>query len=243
VLDSQYFDVAQRRERVFAVGHLGDWRYPAAVLLEPESLCGNHPPSRQAQQDVAGSLAASTGGSDENDARDGRLIAFGGNDTRGPIEVATARNAHGGPHGRLDFESETFVCFDTTQITSKENRCQPQPGAPCHPLAAQAHPPTIAFDARQSDVIQYGEKTGPLDTDQQTYGVLSGPSVRRLLPVETERLQAFEDNYTAITYRGKPAADGPRYRAIGNSMSVTVIRWILRRIEVVDAKSLDVVTL
>jgi DNA (cytosine-5)-methyltransferase 1 len=41
ILDAQYFGVAQPRERVFFVGHARDWRYPAAVLLEPESLCGN----------------------------------------------------------------------------------------------------------------------------------------------------------------------------------------------------------
>ena len=62
VLDAQYFGVAQRRERVFFVGHSRDWRYPAAVLLEPESLCG-YPPSRQeARQAVAGSLSARTKG-------------------------------------------------------------------------------------------------------------------------------------------------------------------------------------
>jgi DNA (cytosine-5)-methyltransferase 1 len=58
--------------------------------------------------------------------------------------------------------------------------------------------------------------------------------VRRLLPVETERLQGFPDNYTAITYRGKPAADGPRYRAIGNSMAVPVMTWLGKRIQMVE---------
>lgn len=57
------------------------------------------------------------------------------------------------------------IAFDTTQITSATNRCNPQPGDPCHPLAASAHAPAIAFDARQSDVLIYGDMTGPLDTD------------------------------------------------------------------------------
>lgn len=54
--------------------------------------------------------------------------------------------------------------------------------------------------------------------------------VRRLTPLECERLQGFPDHYTAITHRGKPAADGPRYKALGNSMAVPVMRWIGERI-------------
>lgn len=121
-----------------------------------------------------------------------------------------------------------------------------------------------AFDARQSDVCQYGDRTGPLDTDGSTIGVLLHGSdghtttaeftdtagaltarppgntqnstttavlatmaVRRLTPRETERLQGLPDDYTAIP----GAADGPRYKAIGNGMAVPVVRWIGQRIE------------
>ena len=56
-------------------------------------------------------------------------------------------------------------------------------------------------------------------------------AVRRLTPTECERLQGFPDGYTAITYRNKSAADGPRYRALGNSMAVPCIRWLLARIK------------
>ena len=58
--------------------------------------------------------------------------------------------------------------------------------------------------------------------------------VRRLTPKECERLQGFPDDWTKIPYRGKPAdecPDGPRYKAIGNSMAVPVMRWIFERIE------------
>lgn len=61
-------------------------------------------------------------------------------------------------------------------------------------------------------------------------------TVRRLMPVECERLQGFQGGWTDITYRGKPAADGPRYKAIGNSMAVPVMRWIGERIETVDKR-------
>ena len=59
--------------------------------------------------------------------------------------------------------------------------------------------------------------------------------MRRLTPRECERLQGFPDDYTAVPYRGKPAADGPRYKALGNSMAVPVMRWIGERIEAVEA--------
>lgn len=58
--------------------------------------------------------------------------------------------------------------------------------------------------------------------------------VRRLTPRECERLQGFPDDYTLVTFRNKPAADGPRYKAIGNSMAVPCMLWIGRRIELAD---------
>jgi DNA (cytosine-5)-methyltransferase 1 len=61
-------------------------------------------------------------------------------------------------------------------------------------------------------------------------------AVRRITPVEAERLQGFPDNFTLVPYRGKGAADGPRYKAIGNSMAVPCVRWIGRRIALVDAR-------
>jgi DNA (cytosine-5)-methyltransferase 1 len=60
-------------------------------------------------------------------------------------------------------------------------------------------------------------------------------AVRRLTPRECERLQGFPDDYTLVEYRGKLAADGPRYRALGNSMAVPVMRWIGERISVVES--------
>ena len=94
------------------------------------------------------------------------------------------------------------LAFDTTQITHPANFSSPKPGGPCHPLAAAGHAPAIA----------------------------NGLVVRRLTPRECERLQGFPDDYTEIMFRGKPAADGPRYKALGNSMAVPVMRWIGARI-------------
>ena len=81
----------------------------------------------------------------------------------------------------------------------------------------------------------------PVDTIAPTLDKSKHPAtatataVRRLMPVECERLQGFPDNYTAITYRGKPAADRPRYKALGNSWAVNVARWVGWRISIVDS--------
>jgi DNA (cytosine-5)-methyltransferase 1 len=126
------------------------------------------------------------------------------------------------------------IPFDTTQITHPENRSRPMPGDPAPRLAKGGHAPEVAFDARQSDAVVYGDKAGPLDTDAFSQGVHTGATVRRLTPTECERLQGFPDGWTAIPFRGKPASDGPRYKALGNSMAVNVMRWLGRRIDLVE---------
>lgn len=69
--------------------------------------------------------------------------------------------------------------------------------------------------------------------------VLKNAIVRRLMPIECERLMGFPDNWTRIPWRGKPAEhcpDGPRYKACGNSMCVNVMRWIGMRIELSERR-------
>jgi putative uncharacterized protein (fragment) len=71
-------------------------------------------------------------------------------------------------------------------------------------------------------------------TATDRHAVSDGLQVRRLMPVECERLQGFPSGHTQIPWRGKPAADcpdSPRYKAIGNSMAVPVMRWIGSRIK------------
>lgn len=73
---------------------------------------------------------------------------------------------------------------------------------------------------------------GSLD-DRETYIVTPERRIRHLMPIENERQMGFPDNHTLIPWRGKPAADcpdGPRYKAIGNSVAVPVMRWIGERI-------------
>lgn len=70
--------------------------------------------------------------------------------------------------------------------------------------------------------------------DNQMAVAIAGNVVRRLTPRECERLQGFFDDYTLIPWRGATASDGPRYKAIGNSMAVPVMRWIGERIQMVE---------
>ncbi|MDO5289744.1 MAG: DNA cytosine methyltransferase [Pseudomonadota bacterium] len=62
-------------------------------------------------------------------------------------------------------------------------------------------------------------------------------TVRRLTPLECERLMGFPDHYTNVPHRGKPAADGPRYKALGNSWAINCARFVGERIQAVDAIS------
>lgn len=91
----------------------------------------------------------------------------------------------------------------------------------------------VAYRTTGNDgVYEQGDKAAALNcgTDPTQQVLRAGMAVRRLLPVETERLQGFPDDYTLIEYRGKPAKDGPRYRAIGNGMAVPCMRWLGERI-------------
>lgn len=267
VLDAQYVRVEshsravpQRRRRVFVVGYLGDWRRPAAVLFERESMLGHPAPCREAGQRVAGTLTRSS--------LDGS--GAGGGDGRDAFMIPTIARALTTSNQRIDAETETetllvahslraegfdasedgtgrgtpivAVPFDSTQITSPSNHSNPQPGDPCHPLSASAHPPAIAFDCKASG--RNGFAVGDIAATQRSMGhanshtnggghqaVVLGTAVRRLTPRECERLQGFPDDYTLLP--GK-APDGPRYKALGNSMAVNVMRWIGERIQSVE---------
>ncbi len=197
VLDAQYFGLAQRRRRVFVVGHSGGWwQRAAAVLFERQCLSGDSAASGKKGTVAAGEVARSLGNVGGGHALNGSR-----------------------PVGRMEADVETLlpVPFDTTQITSAGNYSHPKPGDPCHPLSEAGQPPAVGLLADQVDV--------------------HAATVRRLTPRECERLQGFPDDYTLIPYRGKPASDSKRYRALGNSFAVPVVRWIGERIAAVEAMS------
>lgn len=289
--DAQYFNLAQRRARMFVVASAREGFDPGEVLFEFDGVRRDTPPSREAGQDAAGTLAARADGggfpgTDEacsgyvqpvgrpvaiamahgqggaeiseercptltcnheapivtipileagartgvstNDPRAG--LGVGGNHDpmftlqagkqHGVALSVALRGRDGGATAELGDElagtlrastgggDKPYVLdvlpFDTTHITSPQNGANPQWGNPCHSLSAGGHPPAC------------------IDTTM---------AVRRLMPVECERLQGFPDGWTEVPVGGKPAADGPRYKQLGNSWAVPVVRWIGARID------------
>jgi DNA (cytosine-5)-methyltransferase 1 len=218
VLDAQYFGLAQRRRRVFVVAGAGDRGDPVQVLLERDGLRRDSPPSRQTRQDTAGPAACR---------------AFGGNNTSGPIDVATALNACASASGRMDFETETFVTHSLRGEGFDASEDGTGRGTPLVP---------VAFDCKASTPVAAGAIAPTLramnaigrDNAGGQLAVHHHLGVRRLTPRECERLQGFPDDYTRIPWRRKAAEDcpdGPRYRALGNSMAVPVMHWIGSRIQ------------
>lgn len=255
VLDAQYIRtrrfsgaVPQRRRRVFVVGYLGDWRHPAAVLFDPESMRGNPPPRREPGQGPAPTLSARTrggGGLGTDFDIDGGLIpqGFGGGNTSGPIDVAACLTAKG---QRIDFEVETMVA-EAIAFDCKGSETQVDLTGATPTLREMGHAGShanaggqlaVAFDA------QAAGNTG-LAIGENVAGTLHGGgshggraaaatrwAVRRLTPLECERLQGFPDGYTDVPYRKRNwTPDGPRYKALGNSMAVNAMEWLGQRID------------
>lgn len=136
------------------------------------------------------------------------------------------------------------MAFDTTQITSKQNGSIPDFGKPCHTLNANAHVPCAVLDMSHAcDVIRdCGEVSPSLQARMGTGGnqlqntVRTGMIVRRLTPMECERLQGFPDGWTDIgewmDSKGKrhKDADSPRYKALGNSIALPFWDFLAKRI-------------
>lgn len=178
---------------------------------------------------IVGAISADPG------AQQQTYLAYGGNNQAGPIDVATARNAHGGPHGRPDFESETFVVQPTAyRVTGNDGAYSTgdQIGALGTGTDPSSH--VLAFQCHGSNVGEMGTLRRGNGNTGGGVPFIPSDGVRRLLPVETERLQGLPDGWTDIALRGKPAADGSRYKAIGNSMAVPVISWVLQRLLAAD---------
>lgn len=95
------------------------------------------------------------------------------------------------------------------------------------------------FKAREVEVAQPLMAAGPATGNQGGDYIGQQSGVRRLTPTECERLQGFPNGHTDIVWKGKPAPDGPRYKALGNSMAATVMSWIGQRIAAYEAGTLD----
>ncbi|MBT1783114.1 phage N-6-adenine-methyltransferase [Enterobacter hormaechei subsp. xiangfangensis] len=270
-LDSVRRDSAPRRETQKAV---------AALTARGVGTCGaddnqaqaGHLIAQCANGDVSHTLKGEGfDGSEDGTGRGVPVVAFGGGNTSGNIDVAACLTAKG---QRIDFEVETFAVHGTQdpdtnrelahtlgRNNGQENACiafsykdngadatsdlSPTVRAGNHDKshANSGQPPAIAYafkagQGAKAGGIGYAEEQSPTLTSASSGtnlapAVMHGVAVRRLTPRECERLQGFPDNHTLISWRGKDAdecPDGPRYKAIGNSMAVPVMRWIGERI-------------
>jgi DNA (cytosine-5)-methyltransferase 1 len=239
VLDAQYFGVPQRRRRVFVVGCLGDWRSAAKVLFESESLHRDITPSRQEGKEIANCIKASPSSySSYNPARsEGNAVLVsngvsaidlkdvsktltasygtGGADldikplVLEPKSYAIAENiigrqAHNGGNGN-GYSEEVMYTLNATGV---------------HGVAIDVYNQTVDGDvtATLTQACGGSNTSGPK--------LMHGMRVRRLTPMECERLQGFPDDYTHTP----TSSDTTRYKALGNSMAVPVMKWIGKRI-------------
>ena len=257
VCDAQYWGVAQRRRRVFVVGYLGDWRRAAAVLFERESLSGNPAPSREKEQDNTPFPASGTEVY-ECHGQDSRVKALGETCSTvtakygtggGNVPIVTARMRGFGDYAS-DGTASTVKARDYKDATdlvaygfqSTANACDIAAAADISPTLRSADSMAVAFHENQRAECREMNVTNSLSggggkAGQGYQAIRQGLTVRRLTPTECERLQGFPDGFTQIPYRNKPAEkcpDGPRYKALGNSMAVPVMKWIGERIATVE---------
>jgi DNA (cytosine-5)-methyltransferase 1 len=206
VLDAQYFGVAQRRRRVFVVASARADFDPAAVLFEFEGVRRDTAPSREAGQAVAGTFKACASSSGWSNSAAHAAAGY--------MQPVTARMVAFGEYVD-DGTASAMKARDYKDATD---------------LVAQP----IGLDEEQNAMV---DAFGTLKARTAGGGfegtvMQSNMAVRRLTPVECERLQGFPDEYTNIPWRkADQSPDGPRYKALGNSWAVPVVRWIGERIE------------
>ena len=218
VLDAQHFGVPQRRRRVFIVGHLGNqWELPAQVLLEQGSVPGDSPKGREKGQEVAGTLgggSGSRGWSSDLDRATFIPVEIDASRVNGAVSSKWSKGS-GGPAGD---EAYNLVTGEWVE---------PMPFA-------------FAIKTAQtsSNGIGVAEEVAYTLDQAQGQAVALSTVVRRLTPRECERLQGLPDDWTLVPWRGKPAPDGPRYKAIGNGMAVPVVKWIGQRLMGVHSEAM-----
>ena len=247
VLDAQFFGVPQRRRRIFAVASARAIR-PAEILFERQGQAGHPAAGSEAGQDPAAFVESSFGAykqstvcgtvrASEGAVQSGsetllacRMRGFGDyiqDNTAGTVKARDHKDATDliVVHGRQDpCTSDKAFTLDC-QHSGNTNIV-------CINGNIISKDPNGTSGGNGMGAIQDGTAYTLTATDR--HAVSDGLQVRRLTPTECERLQGFPDNHTQIPWRGKPAADcpdGPRYKAIGNSMAVPVMRWIGRKIK------------
>jgi len=211
VLDAQYFGVAQRRRRVFVVGYLGNWEFAAKVLFESESLSGNIKSSRKTRQETANSFIPSVVGTLDTECGGGRKAH------------QSAMSGHFIPTYSYDDHREGLRI--NKEITSTLCAAAGTGGGNLPLVESYALQGVLAPTLTTNDPSRSPQAS---EVTQQVNAVYqSNMAVRRLTEVECERLQGFPDNYTNIK---ENCPSGARYKSLGNSMAVPVMKWIGERI-------------
>jgi DNA (cytosine-5)-methyltransferase 1 len=244
VLDAQNFGVAQRRRRVFVVGCLGGWELAAKVLFESESLSGNIKSSRKERQETARGFIPSvanclqTTSNDYSRADGFNMIAYAAE----KCPTITASGSGYSRPGNAVTEHETYVAFAMQRNligrdkggpngvgVSDSNTMYTLTKTDVHAIASYERTPIPEYYAHQfcQDRVYSTEGLSPALNCSQSHKFRFDMAVRRLTEVECERLQGFPDNYTNIR---ENCPSGARYKALGNSMAVPVMRWIGERI-------------
>ena len=153
-------------------------------------------------------------------------------------EVSPTLRAMGHAESHANAGGQLAVAYGLATSVTPKFGVEVQPTLTVPSPSGGGQPPAVAFAQNQRDEVRTMDVAGALAAEpgmkQQTYLALPW-AVRRLTPVECERLQGATDGHTMIPWRGRDAApDGPRYKSLGNSMARNAMEWIGERIGLVE---------
>ena len=240
VLDAQYFrGTPQRRRRVFVVGHLGSWELAAKALFEQDCLSRHLETGRNKRKSSSSTPSGSFGSNDQSGVTFNRQS----HSQYGTDPLASTVKAR-------DYKQFTdLVVYETHPADSRVKEM----GDVCQTVTSRwgtggGNVPLVSaysiredakantFSATELDVTPALQALRPSVQSHhaQTF-IANQMAVRRLTPIECERLQGFPDDYTNIPWRNKSESpDSLRYKAMGNSMAVPCMNWIGQRIQQVE---------
>lgn len=218
ILDSQFFGVPQRRKRIFIVGSRSVGG-AEQVLALAESLSGDSKTSKEKRKDLTSNLTADAD----------KAVWWDGGQRADCITTTGLSKQHMEPDKRRMPAVLEPIPYDLFQITAPINRQSREPGDPCHTLAASNAPhAAIAVRLAQTSANGWGvheSKSYTLDTASVQAVCTDNMVIRRLTPVECERLQGFPDDWT------EGQSDTHRYKQMGNAVTVNVAQWIAKNIK------------
>ena len=224
-LDAQYWGVPQRRRRIFLVADFAESnRCAAEILFVEQGVSGDSSESQREGQETAENAGTGV------DSASGTLTPWDVQSNRIQSVNGTAATLYGGA-GQGTHNGAVFIPNKASCLTSRMD------GSPCVDRGPQI---VATYDMTHADEVMrpmHGDKVNCLNSRMGTGGnqvpVLQDKEIRRvrkLTPTECERLQGYPDGYTGIEFKGKPASDTRRYKAIGNGMAQPCADFVLKQI-------------